>query len=243
MSTNIPAMLCAADKIKSRLDDLLPLSVHDSGEHRVAAMLYLTIAEQFAAVLHLINGKFSSHAPIIVRSMLEELVDLLNVVHDPKYVEQMKYDDVRANDILFTEINNVPEIRESDVAQNFLKDEAPSTKKTRTELERQGYRDVKMIERFKKAEIAFEYIGYRELSSYSHSRLTTLLARHADPGFLYLRYHEDEPKESIASTLRISVHILCQAARTLHRYTNLTDSDVKQAIEEADAIWEQAQAS
>ena len=54
---NIPAMLAAAHDIKAQLDALLLRGrVQDSGEHRVAATQCLTIAEQFSATLHLIEG-------------------------------------------------------------------------------------------------------------------------------------------------------------------------------------------
>ena len=65
---NIPVMLATAHEIKVQIDGLLlRMHVQDSGEHRVAAVLCLTIAEQFAAVLHLIEGGFSFHVPVMVR--------------------------------------------------------------------------------------------------------------------------------------------------------------------------------
>ena len=94
---NITSMLVAAHDIKAQLDVLLLRGrVQDSGEHRVAATLCLTIAEQFAATLHLIEGGFSSHAPVMVRSMLEGHANLLNVVKDSTFVEQIRYDNARA---------------------------------------------------------------------------------------------------------------------------------------------------
>ena len=87
---DIPQLLAEADAAKLRLDGLLfRVNVQDSGEARVAATLCLTIAEQFAGVLHLVRGGFSSHAPILVRSMLEGLADLLNFSGRRRWVDQL----------------------------------------------------------------------------------------------------------------------------------------------------------
>jgi hypothetical protein len=65
---------------RRRIDALLlRANVQDSGEARVSATFLLTIAEQFAAMAYLVEGKFSTHAPILVRSMLDELADLRNL--------------------------------------------------------------------------------------------------------------------------------------------------------------------
>ena len=91
-------ILKAARHAKERIDAiLLRANVQDSGEARVSATFLLTIAEQFAATVHLIEGEFSTHAPVLVRSMLDELADLRNLVDDPNYLDHLKFEDARSN--------------------------------------------------------------------------------------------------------------------------------------------------
>jgi hypothetical protein len=151
---NIPAMLVAAHDIKAQIDELLLRGrVQDSGEHRVAATLCLTIAEQFAATLHLIEGSFSSHAPVMVRSMLEGHANLLNLVGDPAFVDQIRYDNARADVVLFTEYAADPELQGNADAQETLARWKADAEPVRDELEAKGYGKLDVYQRFKRANI------------------------------------------------------------------------------------------
>ena len=185
---NITSMLVAAHDIKAQLDVLLLRGrVQDSGEHRVAATLCLTIAEQFAATLHLIEGGFSSHAPVMVRSMLEGHANLLNVVKDSTFVEQIRYDNARADTVLFTEYAADPSMQDNPEAKEKLVRWKAIAEPVRIELEAKGYGKLDLYQRFKRANILSTYTAYRVFCSFAHNQLTTLLARHADR--FELRYH------------------------------------------------------
>lgn len=238
---NIHAMLAAANDIKAQLDGLLLRGrVQDSGEHRVAATLCLTIAEQFAATLHLIEGGFSSHAPVMIRSMLEGHANLLNLVSDPAFVDQIRYDNARADVVLFTEYAADPEMQDDADAQETLARWKADAEPVRDELEAKGYGKLDVYQRFKRANILTTYVAYRVFCSFAHNQLTTLLARHAD--YFELRYHVEAPKELTASLLNVAVGILCQAVVTASHYTDLTDAELRQVIDAADATWSAAQA-
>lgn len=239
---NIPAMLIAAHNIKAQLDALLLRArVQDSGEHRVAATLCLTIAEQFSATLHLIEGGFSSHAPVMVRSMLEGLANLLNLVNDPAYVDQIRYDNARADVVLFTEYAADPEMQDNADALETLARWKAIAEPVRDELEAKGYGKLDVYQRFKRANILSTYVAYRVFCSFAHNQLTTLLARHADR--LELRYHAEAPEALTSSLLNVAISILCQAVVTASHYTDLVDAELRQAIDAADTIWSAAQAS
>ncbi|KDP84223.1 hypothetical protein CF70_021260 [Cupriavidus sp. SK-3] len=239
---NIPAMLAAAHDIKAQLDVLLLRgSVQDSGEHRVAATLCLTIAEQFTATLHLIEGGFSSHAPVMVRSMLEGHANLLNLVNDPSFVDQIRYDNARADVVLFTAYATDPEMQGNAEARETLAKWKASAEPVRDELEAKGYGKLDVYQRFRKANILPTYVAYRVFCSFAHNQLTTLLARHADR--FELRYNFEAPGVLTASLLNVAVGILCQAVVTASHYTDLTDAELRQAIDAADATWIGAQAA
>ncbi|CAB3762871.1 hypothetical protein LMG29660_04598 [Burkholderia puraquae] len=233
---NIPAMLAAADDIKQKLDALLlRANVQDAGEHRVAATLCLTIAEQFAATLHLIKGGFSSHAPVMVRSMLEGYANLLNLVKDPEFVNQIRYDNARADVVLFTEYAANPEMQDNAEAQKTLAKWKADAEPVREELETKGYGKLDVYQRFKQANILPTYVAYRVFCSFTHNQLTTLLARHASR--FELRYHFEAPEELTAGLLNVAICILCQAVVTASHYTDLADAELRHVIDEADATW------
>lgn len=237
---NIPAMLAAAHDIKSQLDGLLlHAQVRDSGEHRVAATLCLTVAEQFAATLQLIEGGFSAHAPVMVRSMLEGFANLLNLVADPEYVDQLRYDNARADVTLFTEYANDPGMQDDAEALETLARWRADAEPLRDALAAQGYGRLDIYERFRKANILSTYVAYRALCSFTHNQLTTLLARHV--GRFELRYHAQAPEPLTAGLLNIATSILCHAVATASHYTDLTDAELQAARAAADARWSAAQ--
>jgi hypothetical protein len=236
---DLPKMLSTAHDVKYRFDDLLfRAKVQDSGEARISATICLTIAEQFAAVLCLVEGGHSSHAPIIVRSMLEGLAELLNLVNDSNYLNQMKFDNARSDVILFEEYSTDPEMQEDAEAIATLAEWKAKAQPIRDMLAARGFQKQGVIEKFKNANILQSYVAYRVLCSYAHNQLTTLIARHA--GNLELLYHNDAPPETTASILTIAVSILCQSVNTMHKFTDIPAEELDKAIKVADEIWAKA---
>ena len=237
---NIAAMLTAAHKIKEQIDVLLLRGrVRDSGEHRVAATLCLTVAEQFLATLNLIEGGFSSHAPVMVRSMLEGHANLLNVVRDPTFVDQIRYDNASADIVLFTEYAAHQEMQDDIGAQKTLYAWKAAAEPVRDELKAKGYGKLDVYQRFMRANILPAYLAYRVFCSFAHNQLTTLLARHADR--FELCYHSEAPEALTASLLNVAVGILCQSVVTASHYTDLSDEELQQVIDAAGAQWDAVQ--
>lgn len=221
---------------------LFRLNVNDSGEARVAATLCLTIAEQFAGVLHLVRGGFSSHAPILVRSMLEGVADLLNLVHDANYLDQLHYENARNDALLFDGFMDDPEMKRDAKALATLRAWKAKAQPIRDEFHAKGFRPISAIEKFRRAKIQSTYVAYRTFSAFAHSGLTTLLARHADYRF-ELRYHDEAPPETTGSALTIAISILCNAFATLPRFTDISENELKQELDAIDAAWTAARAS
>lgn len=230
----------AAHEVKAHYDEMLiSASVNDSGEARISATLCLTISEQFAAVLCLIEGGFSTHAPVIQRSMLEGLASLLNLIKNPNYLDQMNFDSARDDIVLFKECNDDPDIQKNDAGFAALKVSKDKALAVVVELKAKGIMKQKIIDQFKQAGMTSNYIAYRILCSYAHNQLSTLLARHATSNF-ELRYHHQPPEESIESTLTCALSLLCRALETLPKFTNLVAADVMRVIDDVDAIWSKA---
>ena len=232
-------MLAAAHAMKNEFEEIiLRASVKDSGEARVSATLCLTIAEQFAATLHLIEGGYSTHAPILVRSMLEGLANLICLVDDPNYLNQIRLENARSNVILFNEYAADPDMQENKDALAILAEWRARDEPVRDELSARGFRKQDVIEKFKKANILQNYVAYRVFCSFAHNQLTTLIARHV--GQFELRYHSDAPPALTASLLNVAASILCRAVVTVPKYTDIPEEKMRLAVDAADAAWTKA---
>jgi hypothetical protein len=229
-------MVRAAHEVKERFDEmLLRANVQDSGEARVSATLSLTISEQFAATLHLVEGGFSTHAPVVVRSMLEGLASLVNLTNDPNYLDQMRFESARADVTLFEEYAADPEMKEDKEAIATLAAWKVKAQPVRDALKEKGLKPQGIIEQFRQASMLQNYIAYRVFCSFAHNQLTTLISRHA--GNFELRYHHEAPAETTASTLTVALSVLCRAINTLPKFTDIMAVEVTRAIDDADAAW------
>jgi hypothetical protein len=233
---DIAEMLIRAERFKADVDKLLErVQVADAGEHRIAATLFLTIAEQFAATVYLVRGGFSSHAPLVMKSMLEALVSLLSLVKDPTHLDQMRFKDASENIKLFSEYAADTEMAQDQDAVKTLMDWKAKAEPVYQELSAKGVKNRKLVEDFKATGLANNYIAYRVYCAYAHNQLTTLLARHA--GVPVLRYHEEAPVESTASLLSSAVSILGRAVETLPNYTDADEAEITEFLAALDADW------
>ena len=236
---DIQKMLTAAHLIKQQYDEfLLHANVTDSGEARIAASLYLTISEQFDATLCLVENEIASHAPILVRSMLEGLANLINLVNDADYLNQIRFEDARSNIILFDAYAADPEMRKDAAAIATLAEWRNISIPVRDELAGKGFKDQRVITKFKNAKIEPLYLGYRVFCSITHNQLTALMARHSGP---FLRYHHEAPTELIASTLTCAVAILTNAVKLSPMFSDIPEAEIQASMDKADADWTEAQ--
>jgi hypothetical protein len=233
---DIKAMLGTANEIKFSFDQvLLRANVRDSGEARVAASFCLTICEQFAAVLCLVEGELSTHAPVMIRVMLEGLADLINLTNEPGYLDQIRFENARSDVVLFEQYASDPDMQDDKEALETLAKWRSIAIPIRDELKAKGLqrRDIKW--KFDKAGISQDYVAYRVFCSYSHNQLTTLLSRHR--GKYELRYHHEPPLEMTARTLSIAASILCRTINELPKFTDISKEEAVQVTNEADKKW------
>jgi hypothetical protein len=59
----------------------------------VAVCLITTILEQYCAVLAVLREGMTSHAFNHLRGMLESFADLINILRDAEYLQQLKFED------------------------------------------------------------------------------------------------------------------------------------------------------
>jgi hypothetical protein len=229
-------MFKAARSAKERIDAmLLRANVQDSGEARVSATFLLTIAEQFAAVVHLVEGRFSHHAPILVRSMLDELADLRNLVDDPNYLDQLKFEDARSHILIVDDLMADADVSSDPSMVAKLAEWKQKYQPICDTLKSQGLKPRRATEKFRRAKVSSLYVSFRVLSSDAHGQLTNLIARHA--GDWELRYHFEPPRKSTESLLTIALAILCQAANLSPKFTDVSAAEMMKAIDDIEADW------
>ena len=228
-----------AREIKQSLDKLIAdAKIHDLGESRVAASFYLTIAEQFLAVLHLIEGGFSSHAPTLIRSMLEAWANLILLTNDSRYLDQLRFENARNDAILFEEYAALMQSDPDAVA--LLNDWGQQARPVRDHLKARGLKKQNIDEKFKLAGIQETYVTYRTLCSFSHNQLSTMLGRHARNNMLL--YHAPAPEETIIGMLNLALSIMFQAFNRFPLVSSVLPQDVKSTLEAADHAWLKFQA-
>ncbi|MBX3650383.1 MAG: hypothetical protein KF771_03275 [Burkholderiales bacterium] len=230
-------IISAAEEIGATFETLLEeVEVQDSGEARISACLFLTIAELYIAMLSVMRSRAQSHAPVLVRSMHEAFVDLQNLVADSSYADQMRFDN--ADQMLKTSdgFQAAPDMQDNEEALRTLAEWSAKEQKTWDELKGMGYKPLRVFDKFNRVGMAGEYTtSYRFFCSFSHSDLNTLIARHAGIG--HLRFTDPLPAETLKSVLSIAINIYGRGVQRLPKFTNVSDDKVKVAVDTAEAIW------
>jgi hypothetical protein len=237
--SDLDKLLESARRAKERIDSiLLGAKVTDSGEARISATLLLTIAEQFAGIIHLVEGKFSNHAPIFVRSMLDELADLRNLVDDPNYLDQLRFEDARYNVQMVDDFKADPDVKNDPTTLATLKAARKKYQSIHDTLNSRGFKSQTANTKFRRAKLSRLYVSFRVFSSYTHGQLTNLIVRHA--GDNALRYHDESIPANTAHFLTVAAAILCQAAVLAPHFTDIPEPEMMKAVNDIDADWKAA---
>ena len=234
----VRSLLVAARRIGTLTDAvILRASVHDTGEARAAACFYLSLAEQFSATLLLISNGHSSHASPLLRSMLEGLVDLKNLVADPAYLDQIKLNDATEDLKTFESFANDPAVLGNQETQADLALWRANGTRLRTELIQRGVRVRPLEQRLDPVELRSLYAAYRFLTGMSHSRLSNVIMRHAGT---VLQYQAPAPDDTIIGFLRIAVQMLGLGFEQVCYFTNIPANEVRRTLDEVSTVWNEA---
>ena len=231
--TSENSLLSAAEEIGAEFEGLLErAAVNDSGHARLSFCLCLTIAELYIGALAVLRSRAQSHAPVLVRSMHEALADLRNLVANPAYFDQIRFDNATQMLKTFRGFLSDPDLRNDKEVQQDMGAWLTKEQQVHDELQARGLKSLKQYDKFKQANMTGEYAtGYRVLCSFTHSNLTTLLARHG--GEDHLRFTHPLPLESFKMILRLAINFYIRTLETLPKYTNLTIKEVQTATDAA----------
>ena len=235
------ALIGAAVAIAERLDGLLAgARFLEDEHHQYAGRLCLTIAEAFSAVVAVIRSPVQTHAPTLVRTMLETLVDLQNLIADPAYLDQMRFDNADQALKIFAGFRDDPDagIREEERRglDRWIALEQRIYEQTRTPARE----NFSIYRKFERAGMLDMYRGaYRFLCSVAHNDLNTLRARHGRGP--QLRFKHPLRSETLGSIIGLAARLYAMAIRTTPRYSSISERDANGAADWANDLIEQRQ--
>lgn len=231
------ALLGVGESIACDFERLLAGGTYKQNEAaRYAGCLCLTIAEAFRATLALLRSPVPTHAPTMVRAMLEALADLKNLVADPAYIDQMRFSNAEQQLKTFKAFRDDPDMKNDKDMQNEVGHWIAIEQRIYDARYTKERNDFNVYKKFKRADLLDLYrTSYSFLCSFAHSDVNTLNARHGKEGPLL--FAEPLPAETLQSILGLAVSIYGMALKTLPAYSTLTNDAVHAACDEADSDW------
>lgn len=228
-------LIAAAKEANEVLTRLVgAISLDGEERTRAAGMLLATIAEQMGAVIVLMATPMQSHAPILVRTMLEALVDLKCVVTDEDYLEQLEFTDVLQLRKVLIDYAKDPEFM---AVEQFQREHAAVMAEVEPRYEelRQGRSPVDIATRFRRAGMAGAYVVYRMYCTWSHNQLFALRGRHQASGPIEMG--AAMPIDMQRAVIVNAVKTYSDALRMLPQFASNADAGkIEVALMTADAL-------
>lgn len=193
-------------------------------QHRHVMALYGSILEFSSSIILLTKDGPKTALPIILRSLLEAYVDMLNLCDDPKYGYALE---------VSAEKSWLKFLREAVVGQNPYLEKVSATSNLQDNIKLHEQRlaamkgkggKVLIIEdKFKRAGLMHEYTTiYAELCSHSHNTLQALRGRHIeenDNNYEVIFYRLTSLDE-VEHYLGIACTLLLKATERVHALLN-----------------------
>lgn len=199
--------------------------------HLQSVSLYGSILELSSSIAILTKDGPKTGVPIVLRSLLEAVVDLVNLCEEPTYGYYLEAREASdwVNFLGAAAHGNNPYLDQVAEAPG-LKESLEKHKEKLAGLKSKGYSPLQIKSKFKKAGMESEYATiYAELCTHSHNTIRALRKRHvevADDGFNVVFYRLTTLDE-IEHYLGMSVELLVQATERLHKLLN---SDALEAV-------------
>lgn len=222
--------------LKRAHDEFQPLSeqiIFDKERplHRNTISLYGSILELTGSCILLTDKRLVTGVPILLRTILEAYVDLVNLVENPQYGYNLEASYLKEWLKILEEARKgkneyLRAISEASSLDQSIDEWRNSLKK----LESKGYKVLKIEKKFERAGMEKEYRSiYNLLCSDSHNNLGALVSRHVEreqTDFSIVFYKAYTPEDS-AVYVGTNAEILVRATQLIHKFL---DSPVQDAI-------------
>lgn len=199
--------------------------------------LYGTILELCGGFITLINAKLYTSVPPIFRSIVEAHVELKNLFSEAEYGYFMEasHKDQWINVLEEAKKGENPYL--ADIHRwDKLDIEIKNQKCAFRDLQKRGYRPLKIWERFKKANMENEYRSlYNFLSCDAHSNIRALISRHIDINNedFEVVFYNDEPLEHHLSYLDTTAGIVVDSSGMIHDVFKTGQDNIVKEYEES----------
>lgn len=192
----------------------------ESALHRTTIALYSSIIELSGTCCSLVDNKQGAAIPIVLRALLEALVDLVNILQTPRYGYYLELGYVnewlkilqeakRGTNEYLAEIAAAPSLDET--IKNFTQE--------KLKLKAAGYQKLSIEQKFIKAGMEKEYRSlYSNLCAHAHNNLQALMERHfeREQGDLSMVLYKEYSLEDNLIYIGSASEILVRATESIH---------------------------
>lgn len=193
----------------------------------VAVCLITTILEQYCALLAVLREGMTSHAFNHLRGMLESFADLMNILRDAEYLQQLKFEDASNQLVMYRALEeNCDATQSFPVSLEHIASWIVFYESVITESKAKGCKRQTIKDKLNKAGHLKLYKLYQILCSHTHNQLATLFERHQDNITFYYK-RPDETDEPIKACLDLAVAILCDSFGQYLKLTQWTEVDIR----------------
>ena len=217
----------ALEFIKRLYDECIRLSVNITfnkkhPRHLYLVALYGTLIELTGCLIALIERKLRTGVRPIFRSILDAYVELSNLHVNPEYAYYMhaSYYDQWIKLLKEAKTKPNPYLKKISQSQN-LDAEIEDNESDLSKLKSNGYRPLKITERFERAGMINEYRSiYNFLSNDAHSNIRALVSRHVEihENDFSVVYYKDEPLEDFLPYVNHTAELLIAASLKIHSF-------------------------
>jgi len=224
---NHKELFTRADQLTKDLEDiLLNASFVKDEPSKMAASLCLTIFELHLGVITLLDSYSQSHAPLLVRSMLETLVNLKCLSNDRQFLNQIHHDDALQNVKIFEEYLKVLDVNDptrEDIGQKLTNEKNILEGHRRNKVSKMFISD-----KFKLAKLGHNYAAYSVMCSFTHNNATTVYARHGVGN--ELDFARELPVETFKMILGVSISTFLDVLNLLPIFSNVDSVNLEKTL-------------
>lgn len=201
----------------------------------ILVALYGTIIEYCHSCIVLFkDGKYTA-IPLILRSMLEANVDLLNLIKERDYSKSMTISYLHQKaQIIENILDKTPRTTFVEQNKHRFESELSTTKFKIKKLVSAGAKKLKIYEKFQNADIDQVYILYQDLCRESHNNLDRLEYRHIirENSHFRVAYFKDWDNADIIKIISMTVRFLINPFRKIQEYFNLKETTYTKKVAE-----------
>ena len=192
--------------------------------HIYLISIYGTILELTTSILILIESKIYTGIPILLRSILEGFVDLINFTNSYDYIHQLNFDCLNQ----WIKILNAAKSGNSGLV-NFLQDTSllcDAISKAESELEsikRKGIKNIGVEKKFETAGMKDAFDShYNRLCCDAHNNIRALIDRHQDHDDkkLSIVFYKKYSTFDIGYYVEVATRIFLKSTKLTHEHFN-----------------------